>query len=249
MTRFLIDARHLFFKVQHRIILQDVCLSIESKQLITLIGPNGSGKSTLLKILLGLIRPMRGVLVKKPGLKIGYMPQKLDINNTLPLCVEDFLKLSCKSYDIDRTLECVNMSLHRKTQMYHLSGGEFQRILLAKALLNTPDLLVLDEPVQGVDVIGQAEIYHLIQTIRDTMGCGVLLVSHDLHFVHSASDHVICLNHHICCQGRPEDIQKNPSYLSLFGQTVAMNMALYTHTHDHRHDESCLEDTKNHAPH
>jgi zinc transport system ATP-binding protein len=235
----LIKADQLSLKKENNIILYDISFQIDAGQLVTLIGPNGSGKSTLLKILLGLIKPSSGTIVRHPKLKIGYMPQTLHIDSTLPLSVNDFLKLSPhpQEEEVLTVLERVHMRHQRYTLMHHLSGGEFQRVLLAKALLPKPDLLVLDEPVQGVDILGQAELYRLIQHIRDTTGCGVLLVSHDLHFVHAASDRVICLNHHICCQGHPEDVRKNPDYLSLFGHAETTGLALYTHSHDHRHDD------------
>jgi zinc transport system ATP-binding protein len=239
MDSILLQATNLSLQWEEKVILQDITLQVRAGQLVTLIGPNGSGKSTLLKVLLGLINPNQGNIYKAPQLKIGYMPQKLYIDSTLPISVEDFLKLSGQLEPINRVLEQVYMHNHRRALMHTLSGGEFQRVLLAKALLQQPNLLVLDEPVQGVDIIGQTELYRLIQAIRETTGCGVLLVSHDLHFVHAASDQVICLNQHICCQGRPEEVQKNPDYLSLFGHTIATGLALYTHSHDHRHDEAC----------
>ncbi len=237
----LIEAQDLVLHLQGKSVLQGVSLKLYPRQLVTLIGPNGSGKSTLIKVLLGLIRPDQGKVTRKPGLKIGYMPQKLHMDSTLPITVEGFLKLSANISEILPVLEKTGMCERRHSLMHTLSGGEFQRTLMAKALLKKPDLLVLDEPVQGVDMIGQTEIYRLIQEIRDNLGCGILLVSHDLHFVHAASDQVICLNHHICCQGQPEDVRKNPAYLSLFGQNVPAAMAPYLHSHDHRHDDGCHE--------
>ena len=240
---YLIEARNICYSIDQKPILDHVSLYIQPGQLVTLIGPNGSVKSTLLKILLGLIQPNSGIVQKNKRLKIGYMPQKLFIDQTMPLSVIDFLKLSPSNLDSKQILQSVRMQSHQHSLMHTLSGGEFQKILLAKALLQKPDLLVLDEPVQGVDVVGQVEIYQLIQEVRHLLKCGILLVSHDLHFVHAASDHVICLNQHICCQGQPEDIQNNPGYLSLFGQSLQTHMALYQHHHNHRHDtKPCIHD-------
>lgn len=219
-----------------RVILSSVDLTLQKGQLTTLIGPNGAGKSTLLKVLVQLIPLSEGEFFIKPGLMIGYMPQKLMLNEMMPLTVEKFLSLGNKrpSQDLDKILEEVGASSLKKYSIHTLSGGEFQRILLARALLRNPDFLILDEPVQGVDIVGQIELYQLIDTIRKERGCGVLLVSHDLHLVMRSSDHVVCLNTHICCAGHPDVIQKDPHYKALFGGLSVL--APYSHHHDHRHD-------------
>lgn len=245
-TDHLIEAQHIFYQQNGKIILQDISLIVKVGQLVTIIGPNGSGKSTLLKIMVGLTKVTQGQLIHKPMLRIGYMPQKLYIDQTLPINVKAFLGLSGHRQNIESVLDQVGM-IHGQTLMMHdLSGGEFQRVLLARALLSTPNLLVLDEPVQGVDVMGQTEIYKLVHDIRDATGCGVLLVSHDLHFVHSASQHVVCLNHHICCQGAPQDVQNNPDYQSLFGYQSLTGLSLYTHRHN-PHDCVVHGDHHNHV--
>src|SRR5690606_38586808 len=184
-----------------RSLLSDISLELYPKQIMTLVGPNGAGKTSLLKVILGLQKPTSGSVTRLKNLRIGYMPQRLTIDRTLPLTVERFLTLSSHRVDIERGLQRVLAEKLRERSMHVLSGGEFQRVLLAKALLKNPQLLVLDEPGQGVDSQGQAAFYTLIKDLRDQLGCAVLLVSHDLHFVHAASDQVICLNRHICCAG------------------------------------------------
>lgn len=245
MDNILLEGRNLTVKHKDRFILNDVSLRIMQGTLTTIIGPNGSGKSTLLKVLLNLISLFAGQVYKRSNLRIGYMPQKLQLDHMLPSTVRNFLQLSYSQINqpdnnrINMVLEQVSMTSHQQTLMHELSGGEFQRTLLARALLQDPDLFILDEPVQGVDVMGQADIYQLIQTLRDERGCSVILVSHDLHFVHAASDHVICMNTHICCQGKPEDIRLHPNYLSLFGHGIVPPVALYPHIHDHQHGPQC----------
>lgn len=238
----LISADHVWVRrptpAGEKVILEDVSLSLMPGKIMTLIGPNGAGKTTLLKVLLDLIPISSGTLTRKPGLKIGYMPQKLDINPTLPMTVERFLSLASKeslskiSFLIDSCLKEVGALALKHSQLKVLSGGEMQRVMLARALLISPDLLVLDEPMQGVDVLGQEELYQLIAKIRDKRGCAVLLVSHDLHLVMAASDEVVCLNTHICCSGHPSQVTADPMYLQLF-------VAPYKHDHDHRHDGAC----------
>lgn len=231
-------------------ILDHVSLHLAQNRITTIIGPNGAGKTTLLKILLGFIQPTSGHLYRRPLLKIGYMPQKISISPLLPLTVKRFLELASPEANKElaqklRTcLEKVGAAALMHSQVAHLSGGELQRILLARALMDNPDLLVLDEPAQGVDVLGQADLYQLIAQIRDEYHCGVVLVSHDLHVVMSASDDVLCLNTHVCCSGHPDIIQQNPAYLTLFGpqKTESMaGLAPYIHHHDHRHDGNCTD--------
>ncbi len=234
----LLKLQNIFLSLEGTHILKNISLEVERKTFVTLIGPNGSGKTTLLRVCLGLLTPTKGTLTKVPDLKIGYMPQRLHLDKTLPLTVETFLRLASPRQKTQETLERVGAKSLLKSQVQSLSGGELQRVLLARALLRKPDFLVLDEPLQGVDVGGQAELYQLIDNYRKEMNCAVLLVSHDLYFVHKSSDHVICLNQHICCSGHPEDVQKNPAYRTLFGKPLPDNIAPYTHHHDHSHDHA-----------
>ncbi|MDD0844934.1 zinc ABC transporter ATP-binding protein ZnuC [Pseudomonas sp. Gutcm_11s] len=218
-------------------VLQQVQLALRPGEIVTLIGPNGAGKTTLVRTVLGLLKPDSGTVRRKPRLRIGYMPQKLHIDPTLPLSVLRFLRLVP---GVDRVaaqgaLDEVGASQVIDSPLQSISGGELQRVLLARALLREPELLVLDEPVQGVDVAGQAELYRLITQLRDRHGCGVLMVSHDLHLVMSATDQVICLNRHVCCSGHPEQVSNDPAFVELFGQD-AKSLAIYHHHHDHSHD-------------
>jgi zinc transport system ATP-binding protein len=236
MSKRLVDLTKISIGFDNRDILQAVDLSLNAGEIVTLVGPNGSGKSTLLKILLGLVRPDSGKIWRRQGLKIGYLPQRLAIDPIMPLNVARLMKLTRASNDIDAVLSEVNATHLKDASVASLSGGELQRVLLARALLREPDLLVLDEPTQGVDFTGEIDLYDLITRIRDTRGCGVLIVSHDLHLVMSSTDQVICLNHHVCCSGAPETVQRNPAYLDLFGPRAAKGLAVYTHAHDHDHD-------------
>ncbi|MFQ5784711.1 MAG: zinc ABC transporter ATP-binding protein ZnuC [Alphaproteobacteria bacterium] len=218
-------------------VLNDVALSVGAREIVTLIGPNGSGKTTLVRVVLGLLKPDRGRVFRRPDARIGYMPQRLVIDDTLPLTVGRFLALGVRSSrtGIADVLEEVGTPGLAGRAIQRLSGGELQRVLLARALLREPDFLVLDEPVQGVDVAGQGELYALITRIRDRRGCGVLMVSHDLNLVMAATDTVICLDHHVCCTGRPETVSRHPAYLALFGSLAEKGLAVYSHEHDHRH--------------
>ncbi len=218
--------------------LQNINLHLHDNCITTLIGPNGAGKTTLVRVILGLIKPSSGNVWQKPHLKIGYMPQKLHIDRTLPLSVERFLSIP-KRVDQSlmlQALEDVGAAYLLEHSIHNLSGGETQRVLLARALLRDPELLVLDEPVQGVDINGQLELYRLISDIRKQRQCGVLMISHDLHLVMASTDHVVCLNHHICCSGHPEHVSNDPSFLELFGPAQASALALYNHHHGHKHD-------------
>ena len=223
-----------------RAVLDGVDLAVASREIVTVIGPNGAGKSMLLRILLGLVKPDRGTVIRRAAVRIGYMPQKLVVDPTLPLPVRRFLELGSPSDPaaIHAALDEVGARHVVDSPIQSVSGGEFQRVLLARALLRNPDLLVLDEPVQGVDVGGQEELFRLIRRIRDSHGCGVLMVSHDLHLVMAATDTVVCLNRHVCCTGRPETVRGDPAYLALFGATAASAIAVYAHHHDHEHDDS-----------
>ncbi|WP_421867578.1 zinc ABC transporter ATP-binding protein ZnuC [Motiliproteus sp.] len=224
---------------EQRQLLTNIDLQLEPGQITTLIGPNGCGKTTLVKIILGLIQPDSGEVVRQPGLKIGYMPQRLHIDPTLPLTVRRFLHLAGRyqEHHLRDALNQVRADYLLDSPMQQLSGGEMQRVLLARALLRQPDLLILDEPVQGVDVNGQVELYALIAELRDRFGCGVLMVSHDLHLVMAGSDNVICLNNHICCSGHPQQVSNDPAFIALFGRKGADTLAVYNHHHNHRHDD------------
>ncbi|WP_072395697.1 zinc ABC transporter ATP-binding protein ZnuC [Hyphomicrobium sp. CS1GBMeth3] len=234
----LIGARGLKVVRSGRTILSDIDIDIHAGEIVTLIGPNGAGKTTLVRTLLGLERPDGGSVRRRPGLKIGYVPQKFDIDRTLPMTVARFLALGdgARKDRIADVLKEVGAGHVASQQLGDLSGGELQRVVLARALLNDPDLLVLDEPVRGVDYVGEAELYGLIGRLRDSRGLGVLLISHDLHVVMAQSDRVICLNRHVCCSGVPETVSQHPEYVRLFGAEQARNFAVYQHHHDHRHD-------------
>ncbi|MDM3870807.1 zinc ABC transporter ATP-binding protein ZnuC [Porticoccus sp. W117] len=214
-------------------VLENVDLCVEKRRIVTLIGPNGSGKTTLVKVLLGLQEVSSGRVQRATDMRIGYMPQKLHIDSTMPLTVGRFLGLSgANAQQCREALQRVAVAHLVESPVYGLSGGEMQRVLLARALSNKPDLLVLDEPVQGVDLAGQELLYQLIGQLRDELGCGVLMVSHDLHLVMAATDEVVCLNKHVCCHGSPQSVTANPAYLQLFGDKTAF----YNHVHDHSHD-------------
>ena len=214
-------------------VLSGIDLSIKEGQIITLIGPNGAGKTTLVKLVLGPIEPDEGAITRHSNLRIGYMPQKLHIDPTLPITLGRFLKLAEPSTQLCiNALKEVGIEKHLNSPLQSLSGGEMQRALLARAILRKPNFLVLDEPVQGVDVAGQEALYKLISQLRTRLPCSVLMVSHDLHLVMSATDEVVCLNQHICCHGRPDQVSNNPAFIELFGTKTAT----YTHHHDHQHD-------------
>jgi len=234
----LIAAKSIGKTFGSRAILRDIDLEVRRRQVVTLIGPNGAGKTTLVRILLGLLRADGGSVRRREGLRLGYVPQKIAIEPTLPLTVHRFLRFATpKAGDlIAETLESLNIADLREQQMTAVSGGELQRVLLARALLRDPHLLVLDEPAQGVDLTGQAELYKLIGGIRTGRGCGVLMISHDLHLVMSSTDEVICLNHHVCCRGKPEQVSGDPAFLDLFGAAASPDLAVYTHSHHHEHD-------------
>ena len=215
-------------------ILDRVSLAVHPREIVTLIGPNGSGKTTLLKAILGLV-PAEGEIKRRTGLKIGYVPQQFGRDASLPITVAGFLGLFAPAKAAEAALARVGIAQAKNRQLGALSGGELARVLLARAIAGRPDLLVLDEPVAGVDVTGEAALYHLIAEIRDEIGCGVLLVSHDLHVVMARSDHVVCLNRHICCEGDAQAVVRDPAFLQLFGARAASELALYAHHHDHAH--------------
>lgn len=221
-----------------RAILSNVGLNLNAGEILTVIGPNGGGKTTLLKVVLGLIKPDSGAVSVRPGLRIGYVPQRLHIDPNLPMNVRRLMRIT-RHYSaaaIDAALDETGVAHLVDADAATLSGGEFQRVLIARALLAEPELLVLDEPVQGVDFSGEVALYEKIAEIRDRHQCGVLLVSHDLHIVMAASDRVLCLNRHVCCAGMPAEVAEAPEYLRLFGPRAARAMAIYRHHHDHTHD-------------
>lgn len=238
----LIQARDIGIQLGGRQVLKNVDLTLRKGELLTLIGPNGAGKTTLVRIVLGLMTAQQGSLLRAAGLRIGYMPQKVFVEPTLPLTVKRFIELggaatgSKNALSAESALAEVNVAHLLNQQVSALSGGEMQRVLLARALSQSPGMLVLDEPAQGVDISGQLELYELINNIRKTHNCGVLMVSHDLHLVMAATDQVICLNQHICCHGKPEQVSTDPAYLALFGRKQAETLAVYTHHHNHSHD-------------
>ncbi|MDH3582237.1 MAG: metal ABC transporter ATP-binding protein [Hyphomicrobiales bacterium] len=236
----LLSARCLTLARRGRTILDQVDLSIASREIVTVIGPNGAGKTTLVRVLLGLEKPDSGTVVRAPATSLGYLPQLFSADPTIPLTVARFLTLTRRvaAERVEEGLVEVGAGHLANAQLAELSGGELQRVALARALIGDPELLVLDEPVQNVDYSGVSELYALIGKIRDTRGCGILLVSHDLHVVLGASDRVLCLNRHICCSGVPESVAKHPEYLRLFGPDAADVYAVYSHAHDHVHDLS-----------
>lgn len=219
-----------------RTILEAVSLAIHAGEIVSVIGPNGAGKTCLVKVMLGLLPASQGQVIRKANLTIGYMPQKMPLTATFPLTVERFLKLGLKhDDDITTALAQAGVTHVLNTPLFALSGGELQRVLLARVILRKPQLLVLDEPAQGVDLRGQAELYDLICHIRDELKCGVLLVSHDLNVVMAQTDIVFCLNQHVCCSGTPERVSRDPAFTALFG-LEASKLAFYTHRHDHHHN-------------
>ena len=236
----LISASGVTVRYGGRPVLDGVDLSVAPGEIVTLIGPNGSGKTTFLRAVLGLIRPDGGDVARRPGLTIGYVPQRVEIDRTLPLTLRRFVMMGGggNGARLDAAAQEVGIGHLLDRSFHDLSGGEAKRAVLARALLREPDLLVMDEPTANVDVAGQAEFYDLIRRIRDRRGCGVLLVSHDLHLVMAATDQVVCLNTHVCCSGRPESVTRTPEYLALFGHRVAETHGLYHPDHDHSHNLS-----------
>lgn len=242
MAETLISAQDIGVSFNQRTVLRAVDLQVSRGEIVTLVGLNGSGKSTLVRVLLGLVQPQQGKVQRAAGLRIGYSPQDLDLDPALPLTVRRFLTLglgrgmTADNKRLQALLDEVGAGHLLDSQITDVSGGELHRVLLARALLREPDLLVLDEPLAGVDVAGQSELYRLIGDIRDRYQCGVLLVSHDLYVVMAATDRVVCLNQHVCCTGHPEAITRHPEFVALFGERVAEGLAVYHHQHNHRHD-------------
>lgn len=219
-------------------VLQNINLSIYPNTVTTIVGPNGGGKSTLLKVLLKLQTPNSGKVTHQKGLKIGYVPQKLHLDHSMPITVSRFLALKPQTDDkmIEETLSLFSIAHLAKNSMQKLSGGELQRVLLARAILDRPQLLILDEPMQGVDITGQTELYQLLNEMRNWLNCAVLMVSHDLNIVMANTDEVLCINKHICCAGTPEKVSNDPSFIHFFGDRFARNVAFYSHHHNHHHN-------------
>ena len=233
----LLVAENIGFEIRGKTILTEVSLQIHNREIITLIGPNGAGKTSLIRILLGLCDASSGTVKRQDDLRVGYVPQKIQVSDVMPLRVFDFLNVTGR-YSVEQCqhmLDEVSCEYLLYSPMQNISGGEMQRVLLARALLKKPQLLVLDEPASGMDIIGQQALYETIRNIRDKHDCGILMVSHDLHLVMAATDRVICLNTHICCTGHPDDVSEHPEYLKLFGDAID-GLALYSHHHDHEHD-------------
>jgi len=236
----LVIGEGLTFRAGTHTIVEHVDLDVRPGQITTVIGPNGAGKTTLLKLLLGLVEPSSGRVRRRPGLRIGYMPQRLHLDPVLPITVARLMTITVKRprTAVEAALAETGVGHPIDAAVQTLSGGELQRVLLARALLAEPDLLVLDEPVQGVDYSGEAALYELIGSLRHRRGCGVVMVSHDLHVVMAATDHVLCLNRHVCCAGTAEAVGQHPEYVRLFGARAAASLAVYTHHHDHVHAPS-----------
>lgn len=234
----LVQLENVSVSLGQRHVLSNVSLTLSPSKILTLLGPNGAGKSTLVKVVLGLITPDSGSIRRDTSLRIGYVPQKLHLDVTLPLTVGRFLCLrpGIVKADILHALKRVQVAHLINAPMQKLSGGEAQRVLLARAILKQPQLLVLDEPAQGVDVNGQAALYDLIDKLRQELYCSVLIVSHDLHLVMAKTDEVLCLNQHICCSGTPEVVSLHPEFIAMFGPRGAEQLGIYRHHHNHRHD-------------
>ena len=232
----LVKLKNAGIRQNDKWLVQGVSLEVEKGKIVTLIGPNGSGKSTTAKIALGIYKKIEGNVEKFTD-KIGYVPQKISVDWTLPLRVHDFMVLTenLKDEEINKALKLTGVLNLKNKNLGNLSGGEFQRVLLARAISKKPELLVLDEPVQGVDFTGEIALYKLIKEISDRLNCGILLISHDLHTVMSATDHVVCLNGHVCCSGSPIDVAKNNEYKALFGEQASQILSRYEHKHDHVH--------------
>ena len=232
----LVKLNNAGFKQNDKWLVEGVSLTVERGKIVTLIGPNGSGKSTTAKIALGIYKNIEGSVEKYTN-KVGYVPQKISIDWTLPLRVKDFMVLTDNIKDelIDEALSLTGVIHLKEKNLGNLSGGEFQRVLLARAISKKPELLVLDEPVQGVDFTGEIALYELIKKISEKLNCGILLISHDLHTVMSATDHVVCLNGHVCCSGSPKDVARNNEYKALFGEQASQTLSVYEHKHDHEH--------------
>ncbi len=233
----LIEVENLSIRYGANIVLSNVSLSVDAGEIVTIVGPNGSGKTSLLRAIIGAVKPVRGRVKRGANVRLGYVPQRLHIDPTLPMTVARFLALprGVAAVEIEAALKQAGVPDLAKAQMSRLSGGQFQRVLLARALIGKPQILLLDEATQGLDQPGSAAFYQQIETVRRETGCAVLMISHELHVVMSASDRVICLNGHVCCEGTPEVVASAPEYRALFGSGTMGALALYRHDHDHEH--------------
>ncbi len=233
----LVELQQVSVSFDGTAVVSGINLAVNRGDIITIIGPNGAGKTTLIKAVLGIQRVTQGSVWRNPAIKIGYVPQHIQLQPTLPLSVKRFMRLTGESVkNCLASLAKTQVEHLFEASIHNLSGGEMQRVLIARALARSPDLLVLDEPAQGVDINGQAALYNLIRQLRDTLNCGVIMISHDLHLVMAATDKVICLNQHICCSGYPADISRDPAFIETFGQSVAQSLAVYHHHHNHDHN-------------
>ena len=230
----LISAENVSLTFDGRAILDDVSLTLESGDFITIIGPNGAGKSTLLKTLIGLIKPDTGFITRQNRLKIGYIPQKLSVESSLPITTETFIRLNKKvTVGLDDLADELTITSLMRKPVQTLSGGEWQRVLLARALMDNPDVIILDEPAQNLDIKGQIHFYKMLDKIHRDRDIAILMVSHDLHLVMASTRQVVCLYHHVCCSGAPQAVTRDPEFINLFGQEMASMMAVYHHDHDH----------------
>jgi len=234
----LVEAREISIRRRNRPLLDRVDIKVNRGEVVTLIGPNGAGKTTLVRVLLGLLSPDSGTVYRHPSVHVGYVPQSMHFSPAMPISVERMMTLTRRPLrsDVEAALDETGTKHLLDASAADLSGGELRRVLLARALLCNPDLLVLDEPVQGVDYIGEADMYALIAGIVSRRGCGVLMVSHDLHIVMAATDRVVCINHHVCCTGVPQEIIRDENFQKLFSTRAGAVTAIYQHTHDHVHD-------------
>jgi zinc transport system ATP-binding protein len=242
LTNALISAKNVSVLKNQKSILENIDIQINKKDFITIIGPNGAGKTMLLKCLMGFYKPTSGMIERKEKLKIGYMPQSINVINTMPMTVKGFITVKKKYDDVSlhKVITEVNLGEIVNKQLSVLSGGEMQRVLLARSLLNNPDLLILDEPAQNLDISGQLNFYKLIQEIYSKRDISILMISHDLHLVMVSTKKVLCLYKHICFSGAPQQIAKDPEFLSMFGKDMANMMSIYQHSHDHDHDHNYL---------
>lgn len=247
----LITTRDVCLHYGADVVLHDIDFAIGEREIVTLLGPNGSGKSSFLRILIGALKPTAGRVDRSPGLRIGYVPQRLSIDANLPMSVMRFLRLGTRSNAkiMRKWVEQVGISNLLDSQIAQLSGGQLQRVLLTQALLVDPHILILDEATQGLDQQGEAAFYRLIEQVRNEQGCAVVLVSHDLHVVMSASDRVVCLNGHVCCEGTPTIVSAAPEYRALFGLGTEGALALYRHDHDHSHEHDHTQDHRHDNSH
>ncbi|MBN8828172.1 MAG: metal ABC transporter ATP-binding protein [Sphingobacteriia bacterium] len=234
----IIELTSVSLKIKQRKILENISFTVKNKEIVTIIGPNGSGKTSLVKIIVGIIDDFSGKINKLPNLNIGYLPQKFVVKDIMPITVRKFINAfinDLTNSEVEEIIKITNIKSLLNTQVSNLSGGELQKVLLARALVTKPNLLVLDEPAQAIDIPGQIELYNLLGEIREKFGISILLVSHDLHIVMKATDKVICINNHICCSGKPEDVSKSKEYLKFIGDADITALSIYEHHHDHRH--------------